>query len=241
MKAKIILLLTGCVAMGMSAFGQVRFVPDDPYNKYSVGLNVGYTTMYGDLSQSNPSPAFALSLSQHMNQSVIVGVELMHGTLSSTEPANKWTTGLASINQYNGLNVHANMSFNEFLHNPHNVVMKTISHLYVGTGVGIIDNDFTKITDKFKTTDPATIDPDFKKSSLAMIVPLNLGLNIYMKSFFGYRGAQFNINYQMNYAFSDYVDGYKFSSATTTNKYNDAFSVLSIGFAIYIGHTDEYQ
>ena len=197
--------------------------------------------MYGDLSQSNPQPAFIANLSRHMSSNVIIGVELQHGTLSSTEPANRWTTGLGMTNSFNAFNVNGKVTLAEVFKNPHNIVLKALSNLYAGLGVGIIDNDLTKITNKFKVSDTATIDPDFKKSSIALVVPLNLGLNIYMKRFLGYGGAQFNINYQLNYAFSDYVDGYNFSPSTTRNKSNDMYSIFSVGFAIYIGHVDDYQ
>jgi hypothetical protein len=241
MKAKVILLMSGLLTLGSAAFGQVRFVGQDPYNNYSVGLNVGYTTMYGDLSQSNPQPAFILSLAKHMSSTILIGVELQHGTLSSTEPANKWTTGLNMTNQFNGFNVNGKVSLAEVIKNPQNIVMKGLSNLYAGVGAGIIANDITSITNKFKTTDATTIDPDFKKNSIALVVPFNVGLNIYMKKFLGYKGAQFNINYQLAYTFSDYIDGYKFPAATTRNQYNDAYSILSVGLAFYIGHVDEYQ
>ena len=241
MKTKFILLTLSVLTVSLSSFAQVRFVPDDPYNEYSIGVGIGYTTMYGDLKESNPSPAFILDVAKHMSPNILIGAELQHGTLSSTEPANHWTTGLNMTNQYNSFNINGKVTFAEFLKHPDNIGLRALSKFYVGAGVGLIDNNITSITEKFKTSDLKTIDPDFKKKSIALIVPLNFGLNLYVKSFLGYKGAQFNINYQLNYAASDYVDGYKFPPATTRNKYNDLYSVLSVGIALYIGHVDEYE
>ncbi len=83
-------------------------------------------------------------------------------------------------------------------------------------------------SDNFLINDaePGTI----KTKSSNFYLPMNLGIDLHIT-----KVTMLNINYQMNYAFSDYVDGYKFSRANSLNLHNDLYSALIFGLHFYIG------
>jgi len=241
MKMKITFLIAACISVAVASSAQVRYESSDPFNTYSFGVGVGYSTIYGALKQSDPEPVLLLHLAKHFGSFFTVDAELQHGTIKSTEPANHWTTGLSETNQYNALNVNGRVTMGKFMGAPTNTFSRLLSNLYVGAGFGIVNNDITNITDKFKTTDTKTINSDIVTSGMTVVVPVNIGLNIYTKKLFGFGGSQFNINYQQNYAFNDDINGYSFPSTTTNHKYNAIYSVLSVGLSFYLGHIDEYK
>ena len=240
MKAKIFILIAGCMIMGMHSFGQVRFEPSDPFNNYSVGVGVGYSTIYGDLKKSGHAPVILANISRHIGSMITIGLEVQKGEITSNTPANDYTTGLTETNQFTAVNLNGRLNLSKVIKNPQDIFTKLISNCYVGTGVGLIDNDLTNITDKFKPTDTKTLSLDIKKSSMPAVLPFNFGFNIYLKKALGFTGAQLNVNYHIAYSFNDYVDGYSFLTTTTKNQYNDVYSILSVGLSFYLGHLSEY-
>jgi len=225
----------GFKPMRLSDLGQLTFDPANPFNSFSLGAGIGFTTIYGDLEKSNHKPVVMVDLERHLTTDIIVGVELQHGSISSRTSANSWTTGLSETNQFTAININSRVCLSQFIYNPKNAVTRALSKFYIGTGLGVIDNDLTNITRKFKDSDLKTIDPDIKTSSVALVLPVNMGINIDLKKILDFRGAQLNINYSLTYSFNDYVDGYSFSKSTTRNQYNDVYSMLSVGFSFYLG------
>ena len=223
----------------LADLGQLQFDPSHPFNSFILGINLGYTTIYGDLATSDHKPVINLSFGHHVSDYGIISLNLSHGLISSHTTANSWTTGLGETNQFTALDLSGRLSISAFIYHPKNTLAKLMSKCYLGAGLGFIDNDLTAITRKFKENATSNINSDIKTNTVALILPVNLGINIDLRKILDYRGAQLNINYNLSYSFNDYIDGYSFSKATTRNQYNDAYSVVSVGFSFYIGHIVE--
>lgn len=238
MKVRII-LLSVCVALCASASAQVRLDPYYPYSKYTFGLGMGFSEIYGNLDHSNSEPMFRLNLDRNVNPWVSFGAEVQHGALSDYENKNHWTNGLSVYNQITTFDLNGKMSLGELFKGPNSFGTKTLFGLYVGFGIGVMNNDVSNISLKFKSKDKLYItDVDqssVKRRTAALYMPFNLGFNLHLT-----RRCMFNINYQFCYAFSDYLDGYDFPQPTAHNYYNDMFSVFSFGLSFYMGHVGIY-
>jgi hypothetical protein len=232
---KRIILLSLCAVFCMSVTAQIRLDPYYPYSKYTFGLGMGFSEIYGNLNHSNSEPVFRLHVDRNVNPWVSFGAEVMRGALSDYEDRNHWTTGLSVYNQITTFDIHGKMSLGELFKGPGSFGMKTLFGLYVGFGVGVMNNDISNITMKFEPQDKLYINDIYssaiKTRTTALYMPFNLGFDLHLT-----RRCMFNINYQFSYAFSDYLDGYDFPQPEAHNYYNDMFSVLSFGLSFYIGH-----
>jgi len=233
MKSKII-LLSLCIAACFSSQAQVRLDPFYPYSKWTFGLGVGYSELYGDLSQSNSQPVLHMHLDRNANEWVNYGLEVQHGAVASYEPQNHWTSGLSVNNQYTAASLNAKVCLGELFNHPTNFFTKTIFGIYVGVGAGYMFNNLSNVTLKFKHQDVADITTyspsSIKTTSNNAYIPFITGINLHLT-----RRVMFNVNYEFCYAFSDYVDGYNFPAPVAHNQYNDMFSVLSFGLDFYVG------
>jgi hypothetical protein len=234
MKNKIIILLSVCVAAFQQSYAQVRLDPFYPYSKYTIGIGIGYSTMYGDLAHSQSEPVYGISVARNANEWVCLDFQLQHGAVSDYSGKNTWTPGISAYNQFTSFDVTGRVALGELFNWPSNFAAKTLYGLYVGAGIGVMANHVSSISLKFKNSDHYEItdyDPkNIKTSSTCAYLPLDLGINLHIT-----RIVMLNVNYQLNYAFSDYVDGYNFQKPVATNNYNDLYSVLSFGLHFYVG------
>ncbi len=237
MKSKLNILLSICLAFaGLQSFAQVRLDPFYPYSKYTFGIAMGYSKLYGDWANSNSEPVYKINVARNVNEWVNYGIEVQRGALNDYESKNTWTNGLSVYNQFYSAALTGNVSLGELFNWPPNFIAKTFYGIYVGAGIGYMHNDITNITLKFKNSDKNLIndyDPgNINAGTNNFYIPFNLGINLHLT-----RAVVINVNYQFNYALSDYVDGYDFKAPTATNQYNDMYSVLSFGLHFYIGPT----
>jgi len=228
------LFLALCVAAYLPSFGQIRLEPYYGYSNISFGLAMGNSHMYGDLQHSISEPVYKLTVDKNFNSYTSVGLDIQRGALASEEFKNHWTNGLSSYNQYTSASINGRVSLGQFFEYPKNFLWKTLFGLYVKTGFGVMANDVSNITYKFKNKDQLEIRDLYttaiKTNNLVTFIPYNVGFDLHLT-----KRCQFNINYQFVYAFSDYVDGYNFPNPPASNYYNDMFSSLTFGLNFYIG------
>jgi hypothetical protein len=234
MKSKIIILLSVCIATCLQSFAQIRLDPFYPYSKYTIGVGMGYSTMYGDLAHSSSEPVYRVNVDRNFNEWVCLDFQLQNGAVSDYSGKNDWTEGLSAYNQFTSFDVNGRISLGELFNWPSNFFAKTLYGIYVGAGIGVMHNDVSSISVKFNNSDKYEITDynpnNIKTNSNCAYLPMNLGINLHLT-----RIVMLNVNYQLTYAFSDYVDGYNFAKPEATNNYNDMYSVLSFGLHFYIG------
>jgi hypothetical protein len=233
MKSKII-LLSLLTTLALKSIGQVRLDPFYPYSKWTVGLGMGFTEMYGDLRNSNSEPVYKFHIDRNTNEWVYYGIEVQRGAVSDYDPKERWTNGISAYNQFTNVALNGKISLGELFNHPNNFFAKTLFGLYVGAGVGYMFNNVSSITYKFHNLDKYVI-TDYSPANIntgqnCVYLPFTVGLNLHMT-----RRVVFDVNYEMCYAFSDYVDGYSFQAPYAKNNYNDMFSMLTFGLDIYIG------
>lgn len=239
---KSILLSIAVAAVSLTSFGQVRLEPFYPYSNYTLTFAIGNSRMYGDLDKSISNPVYRASLERNFTPFTSVGAEVLYGALSSEEFKNNWTNGLTMYNQFTAANINGRVSLGQFFHYPSNALWKNLFGLYGRVGFGVMMNNVTNISYKFRNRDAYKITDLNAKyintDEVILYVPYSVGFNLHLTKM-----AMFNINYQFNYCLSDYVDGYNFSNPPANNYYQDMYSVLSFGLSFYLGkiHDGEFD
>ncbi len=234
MRIRILLIVALCLAYTLPSFSQVRLEPFWPYSKYTLGFSVGNTTTYGDLQNSISEAAYRMTFDKNFNSYTSVGLELQHGAFASEENINHWTNGMTSYDQFSSLALTGRVSLGQFFKYPKNYLMKNLFGIYFATGIGCVYDNVSNISYKFKNRDPMKI-TDYNEKYIrtqvwAAYVPYNIGFNLHLT-----KRAMFNVNYQFNYYFSDYIDGYNFTNPPANNFYNDMTSILSFGLIFNLG------
>lgn len=234
MKIKVITLLSVCIASFYSSFAQIRLDPFYPYSKFTVGVGVGYSQLYGDWSGINSETVYRLNVHRNVNEWVSYNVQVQHGGLSDYEPKNDWTNGLSMNNTFTSVHLQGRVCIGEIFNSPNSYITKTLFGIYIGAGGGYMWNNISNISTKFRRSDKLLITDynadNIKTKTANFYVPLCVGLDLHLT-----KRCMFNVNYEFSYATSDYVDGYNFQQPTATNKYNDMYSVLSFGLNFYVG------
>ncbi len=255
MKRKIIILFAAGVLAYLPSIAQVRTEisihergnsSDDEKDRdlnhgtdFSGGFGIGSTKMYGDLPKSNPQPAYIGYLEKNVTQSISWGEEIMIGDLSSQDPKSHWR----SFNHYTSIDEHLTVElgtlFTLFNKNYNdNVLLRIAGGIYVGAGIGIINNDVKKIANVPNADElpgENTTNPALLKNSTALFIPLNVGYNLHIRRLLFFRnGFVLNANFQYEDCQSDYEDGY--SPPLAPNKKNDVFTVMSVGIRFYLTH-----
>ena len=260
MKYKFIILLSVCIIAFAPSFAQVRTdinirersnSSDDELDNssnaknhghdYSIGFGIGTTKMYGDLPYSRPQQAYIGYFEKNITQSVSFGETISNGYLESH--------GLIhSYNHFTSVDQHMTIELGTFFHifNKNyndNILTRLAGGIYFGAGVGVINNDLTKITNPNESIFIANTgldNPVIEKNSTALYFPLNIGYNLHITNkVWLFRGLVFNINYQYTACQSDYIDGY--DPPSRANNKNDVYTVLSAGVRFFITHNKTEQ
>lgn len=202
-------------------------------NFYSLGVSIGATKVYGDLSYSNPQPAYALYLSKNLVGRLSMGWKFEVGDLSTRDPK----THLRSFNHYISLDQHFNLELGTFIgifypdYNE-NIFTRILGGFYAGAGIGAINSDIKRIANtEFNTQNNGSIadaNPAILQGNMAIFFPINGGFAYHVKELWKFKGATFFGNFQYSYTMSDYIDGYK--PPFKANKSNDVYTVMSLGF-----------
>jgi hypothetical protein len=257
MKKKIVVLFSVFIAASVHSFAQVRTdisvrehgnnfgsteVAEFDYNAhdYCVGVGLGSSKMYGDLPYSNPQPVYIADLNKSVAPRFSLGWTVQIGDLSSRDPY----THMRSFNHYTAFDQHITCEFGTFYNwfdknYDETPILKLTSGLYVGVGLGVINNDVKRIADVNVDALPGitqTSNPPILSQSTALFIPFNFGYNLHLPHLWKLRNCMLYANFQYNDCLSDYVDGYKLPFKA--NKKNDVFTVMSVGLRVFIFHTN---
>ena len=203
---------------------------------YALGVGVGLANVWGDLNKHIPELGERIGLARHLTNSLLIGIEYYGGTLSSEETPNKWTTGLKSTSSFYSIDLNAKVNLSVLFSNTETPFSRFMSGFYIGSGIGYVSSAINSITETLNTFKPldTSLKKGIKKQDAQLYLPLNIGYRYKLKNFLGTHQTQVMINLNMCYTYSDYIDGYNLSAISNANKnnrFNDVFSVLTVGFS----------
>lgn len=199
-------------------------------DKLGISAGGGYTFTHTDFQHSNtiPSPVFGIGIHYFSLQFLEISLDAQIGVLKG---------GTSSFNESNKTGFKNNywascISFRFFPgglieNNDHDKIVKALSTLYIGTGLGYLKSNTSANPIPIKEYGALVT---YKGSDF--FVPLELGLNIplvkHKKNLF-----LLNLNLRTGLCLSDEVDGY--TPTVDANKFNDAFSTLTAGVIYKFG------
>ncbi|WP_256009589.1 hypothetical protein [Desertivirga xinjiangensis] len=218
-----LLIIIGCL-FALNVSGQYN------YYRLSAGVGLGVNTAFTDLEKTRYNQSIIGNLDYNLTPFVSAGLEVQKGTLSGGDKELD-PHGRFFKNSYMAFTVNGKAQLGQFVDFESSNFLYAVRGLYVGTGVGIIQN---KMTDNVRQrADGHIFTGDDKSSNIA--IPINTGINFNILDRWGYTRYILNLNYQMNVTIGEGLDGYNDSAAKFKNQYPDFYSVFSAGIKICFG------
>ncbi|KQR69619.1 hypothetical protein [Pedobacter sp. Leaf176] len=212
------------------------------YFKWSYGFGAGANYSRTDVVDGNWGYTFTGNIDHHFTPFVTLGLEAQYGMIQGgdivTDPNNR-----QFVNKYRGINVNLKIGLGEFIDYNKTDFLYKIKGLYLGTGLGAIDNKITDIVRYRPSYSDGAGDGPFpgKDESVSLWVPVNLGINFHFNDKWGAIRYVLNFNAQTNFTFGEGLDGYDDPPTKFENYNPDVYNVYSIGFKYYLGNTRIYR
>lgn len=213
------------------------------YFKWSLGMGVGPNFSKTDVVEGNWGHTGYAELNYHFTPFVTAGLEAQYGLVQGgdirTDPHNR-----QFVNQYSSVTANLKFAIGEVLDFERSGFLDNVKGIYMGIGVGAINNNLTDIV-RYKPS-WASYEPGFgpfpgKDKSLNLLVPINLGFNYYLYDGYGYIRYVINFNAQSNFTFGEGLDGYDDFSKNFKNYNPDTFNAYTIGFKYFFGNIKAYR
>ena len=136
-------------------------------------------------------------------------------------------------NGYMAIMVNGKVRAGQFTDFYYNDFLNYTKGFYVGTGIGLIQNNMNKIV-RVKPDGSNYIFPGENKSS-NLLVPVNVGIDFYFPDSWGDTRYVLNFNFQGNITFGEGLDGYNDPQTMFKNSSPDMYTYLSVGFRYSFG------
>jgi hypothetical protein len=213
------------------------------YFKMSLGFGGGINKSYTDVYKGSFGHTAYGVFDYYLTPFVSVGLEGQYGIVQGgdieTDLHNR-----QFVNKYTAISANVKLMLGELVDYDRNEFLYNIRGLYLGFGIGVINNKITDIV-RYKPI-WAAIDPGYgpfpgKDKSLNLSAPINLGFNYYINDGYGYMRYVININAQSNFTFGEGLDGYNDASTKFKNYSPDVYNTYTIGFKYLFGNIDVYH
>ena len=212
------------------------------YFKWSYGFGAGVNYSRTDVVDGNWGHTLTGSIDHHFTPFVTLGLEAQYGMIQGgdivTDPNNR-----QFVNKYRGINANVKIALGEFIDYNKTDFLYNIKGLYIGTGLGAINNKITDIVRYRPSYSNDAGDGPFpgKDKSVNLWVPINLGINFQFNDKWGAIRYALNFNAQTNFTFGEGLDGYDDPPSRFENYNPDTYNVYSIGLKYYFGNSRIYR
>jgi len=212
------------------------------YYKFSAGLGVGPNFSYTDVYQGSWGHTFYGTFDYHFTPFVTLGLEAQYGLVQGgdikTDRYNR-----QFVNEYSAISANFKLMLGEIVNYDRNEFLYSMRGFYAGFGVGVINNNIKQIV-RYRPSD--SNDPGYgpfpgKDNSLNIWVPINLGINFYIKDSYDYARYVININAQTNITLGEGLDGYNDSPFKFQNDSPDIYNTYSVGIKYFFGNIKVYR
>ena len=217
----------------------------DSYNfaHLGVGFFGSYNTPYADLKQANKGKTFNITGYYNLTPYIPIGLEIQFGSLSGgsivTDPAKRQYE-----NHYTAVILHGDFAFGEILDYEGDFFLKFVKDIYVGTGVGVINNNmkFIQRTNLVASEGYPVGTYTFpgQNQSSNILVPIRLGYEFKIYSAYDEPFIGINIGYIHNMTWGEGLDGYTDPPSGFKNNAQDQFSQIVVGVKFNFGTAAPY-
>jgi hypothetical protein len=202
------------------------------FYKISIGGGIGYTHSFTDVKKHDFDLAGYGTLDYHFTPFFSLGAEIQKGQIVGgsieTDPFER-----QFINSYAAATINTKVALGAFINYNSGYFSNFAKDVYLGVGAGIIRNRMKSVV-RFQESNPLYRFPGDNYSN-DIVLPFNLGTNIYFRSFSGFPRLAININLQTNVTIGEGLDGYNDSSEKFKNSSPDIYNYYSVGVKYHFG------
>jgi hypothetical protein len=207
------------------------------YPEFAVGAGASYVRALADLRQQKNNMAFHVDFTYNYSPYIPITAEFQFGKLSGGDRLTDKDTREFE-NSYKALILHGDFEMGEAIDYSNSTVLNVLKGFYIGSGVGLISNNMTKIY-RYSAIDPTYMFPG-TNSSINLLIPIRFGYEI--KFFNDYDEPSFSVNlgYTHNVTIGEGLDGYADPQIIFKNNAPDQYSQIVIGFKYHFGDITAY-
>jgi hypothetical protein len=208
------------------------------YSQYGIGFFGSSNFPYADLRSGNQGKTYNITGYYNLTPYIPLGLEFQFGSLSGGSILTD-SYKRQYDNHYKAVIVHGDFALGEILNYDGSALLKVFKDFYVGTGVGLINNNmaFIQRTNLIGSKDQPAGTYTFpgKNSGINLMVPLRIGYeykiyNAYDEPFIG-----INIGYIHNMTWGEGLDGYTDPSSGFKNNAPDQYRQIIVGIKFNFG------
>ncbi len=200
----------------------------------SGGVGAGATYTFTDVQKGGFSFATQVALDYNFSHFITAGLEFQTGTAKGGSVVKDPHTR-EFINAYTAFMFNTKVRAGQFTDFSYNNFLNLTKGAYIGTGVGMVQSNMTKIVRQKEQPDGSIYTfPGTDKGSSA-VVPINLGIDFFFPDDWGDIRYVLNVNYQTNFVLADNFDGYNDPKTMFANKSPDMYNFFSVGIKYHFG------
>lgn len=207
------------------------------FSKFSVGAGVGMTQSYTDVKQPGMAQSIRLSGDYYFSPFLTAGLEgqfgKIHGGDVMKDPHKREFT-----NSYTAIVANGKVHLGQFIDHELNPLMSNIKGLYLGTGLGIINNSMSDIVRVAPGSD--YVFPGMDKS-MNIVLPISAGFEYGIDDYWGKTRFLVTAGFQFNFTFGEGIDGYNDPPAKFKNTSPDVYTLTTIGIKYCFGPEGLYS
>jgi len=201
------------------------------FYKVSAGAGIGFTQSFTEAKKYDVGLAGYGALDYLFTPFLSLGLEIQKGEINGgdykTDPQNR-----QFINSYRSFSANAKIGLGEFIDYNHNPTLSKLKGLYIGPGMGVMQNRTTYVIHWDKDSGDLQTDKGISKD---LFFPLNLGINFYFPDRMGFYRYVLNFNYQVNITLDEKLDGYRDSAFRPETGKPDIYTFFSVGLKYNFG------
>jgi hypothetical protein len=216
-----------CLVISYTASAQSNFY------KIGIGGGAGLTQSFTDVSKHGIASSIYGVADYYFTPFISVGLEGQIGQITggdiNTDIANR-----EFINTYKSATLNAKVFLGSLIDYSYSRPGNLLRGLYLGSGLGVIKNVFKP--ENIVRYQPGTnyLFPG-EDNSYNILIPINLGLNIYFADGNGDYRYVVNFNFQSSITLGEGLDGYNDSPITFENGSPDIYNYMSVGLRYHFG------
>lgn len=216
------------------------------YSKYGVGFNLSAVRPYADLKLAKDSYAFNATAYYNLTPYIPIGLELQIGQLKggSIESQDLDFAKRQYDNHYKALILHGDLQLGEVIDYSGSFFMGLVKDLYIGAGVGLINNNmaFVQRTNLVVSTayPVGTYTFPGMDKSINLMVPVRFGYEFKLYDSYGEPFMGLSIGYNHSFTWGEGLDGYTDPASGFKNNALDQYRQIVVGVKFNFGTSVPY-